>query len=402
MFRVPVKKSYRLTGLLVIPALLILFVVSAFAAPSNPVDLGITTQYTQFIFDDVNLTDGSATAAVAYGGNAVLTDNNIGLLDANCDPNATAIVVGGDLTLNDTGVNDGKGFVGGTATSNGTSYLECGALDTTTMPVDFAAAEAATIAESARIATGITSGKIKIFDGCSATVEGTSDDFNIFTIDGSILENPNQLAGCSFNVQAECGSINVINVSGTTINTKNLTIGTFDGVEPGQILFNFYEATSLSFMGGGLAGTILAPNADVTVMAGSGGGDVAITGGLIAKSLNGTIASIPAPFGSQPNACSPTAVYDFGDLPANYPTTLVQNGARHEIVAGAPLLGTLVDAEPNGIPSSTAQGDDVDGSNDHDGITTNADSWIGGNNVDSFGVIATANGCLDGWIERRW
>ncbi len=57
---------------------------------------------------------------------------------------------------------------------------------------------------------------------------------------------------------------------------------------------------------------------------------------------------------------------DFGDLPENttpaYPTTLAQNGARHAIVDGL-YMGPATqaqdpDAEPDGLPSVDAQGDD--------------------------------------------
>ncbi|MFP6656902.1 MAG: GEVED domain-containing protein, partial [Pirellulales bacterium] len=77
---------------------------------------------------------------------------------------------------------------------------------------------------------------------------------------------------------------------------------------------------------------------------------------------------------------------DFGDAPEtgfSYPTTLANNGARHDILAGFGLgaiaAGTLgVDGEPDGQPTldagiSAAAGDDGNGSDDEDGVafTTN-------------------------------
>ena len=59
--------------------------------------------------------------------------------------------------------------------------------------------------------------------------------------------------------------------------------------------------------------------------------------------------------------------FDFGDAPefyldgtaTNYPTTLVNNGANHLIVQSV-YLGAFVDAEPDGQPTTPANGDDID------------------------------------------
>lgn len=58
---------------------------------------------------------------------------------------------------------------------------------------------------------------------------------------------------------------------------------------------------------------------------------------------------------------------DFGDAPAPYPTTLAQNGARHELARDFGL-GLLRDGEPDGQPSPLANGDDVTGIDDEDGV----------------------------------
>ena len=58
---------------------------------------------------------------------------------------------------------------------------------------------------------------------------------------------------------------------------------------------------------------------------------------------------------------------DFGDTPATYPTSLADNGPRHRIVPGL-QLGALVDRERDGAASVAADGDDLAGSDDEDGI----------------------------------
>ena len=57
------------------------------------------------------------------------------------------------------------------------------------------------------------------------------------------------------------------------------------------------------------------------------------------------------------------ADFDFGDAPAPYPTTLAEDGPRHEAIG--PTLGAARDAEPDGQPTAAADGDGAD----EDGVT---------------------------------
>ncbi|MCS6845172.1 MAG: GEVED domain-containing protein [Caldilineales bacterium] len=62
--------------------------------------------------------------------------------------------------------------------------------------------------------------------------------------------------------------------------------------------------------------------------------------------------------------------WDLGDLPTPYPTLLSSNGARHAVLPGAPRLGAVApDVEPDGQPTAAANGDDVNGVDDEDGVT---------------------------------
>ncbi len=63
------------------------------------------------------------------------------------------------------------------------------------------------------------------------------------------------------------------------------------------------------------------------------------------------------------------ATDDFGDAPSPYPTLFSQGGARHDVTAAVgPTLGPLRDAESIGQPTPNADGDDVNGSDDEDGV----------------------------------
>jgi PKD repeat protein len=87
---------------------------------------------------------------------------------------------------------------------------------------------------------------------------------------------------------------------------------------------------------------------------------------------------------------------DFGDAKEAFPTKLASNGARHEIQPGL-FLGTVIDAESDGQPSTDADEDDVMIVDDEDGVTFTSDLTPGG--TASVDVFATGRGYLNAWID---
>ena len=88
---------------------------------------------------------------------------------------------------------------------------------------------------------------------------------------------------------------------------------------------------------------------------------------------------------------------DFGDAPdPSYPTLLVNNGASHEILEGY-YLGDSVDAEADGQPHGSAEGDDGDGNDDEDGVVF--DTLLALDAQTSISVTASAYGFLDAWVD---
>ncbi|NLX55607.1 MAG: S8 family serine peptidase [Planctomycetaceae bacterium] len=94
------------------------------------------------------------------------------------------------------------------------------------------------------------------------------------------------------------------------------------------------------------------------------------------------------------------AAFDYGDAPAPYLTLSSQGGAAHGILPGF-MLGTLIDAEPNGLPSPLADGDDLLNLADEDGIVFPAALYAG--TTATLGVTVTSTsypqGFLQGWID---
>ncbi len=87
---------------------------------------------------------------------------------------------------------------------------------------------------------------------------------------------------------------------------------------------------------------------------------------------------------------------DFGDAPdPTYPTLLASDGARHTL--GALFLGAVIDHEADGQPSAGADGDDLAGSDDEDGVAFTTPLLAGTSaGVD---VTASASGKLDAWVD---
>ncbi len=98
---------------------------------------------------------------------------------------------------------------------------------------------------------------------------------------------------------------------------------------------------------------------------------------------------------------------DLGDAPTagqsglanSYPTLLIDNGARHQLVAG-PRLGAVIDAESDGQPTALADGDDINGlPDDEDGVTF---STLVAGSTGTATVTASAAGLLDAWVDLNF
>jgi hypothetical protein len=88
---------------------------------------------------------------------------------------------------------------------------------------------------------------------------------------------------------------------------------------------------------------------------------------------------------------------DFGDAPDHgYRTLLASNGARHTIVPGV-FLGGTVDAESDGQPNASATGDDLNRTDDEDGVVFTSTLHAGRDAT--LEVVASTSGYLNAWID---
>ena len=90
------------------------------------------------------------------------------------------------------------------------------------------------------------------------------------------------------------------------------------------------------------------------------------------------------------------ACHDYGDAPSHYGTLRADNGAGHGVVSGF-NLGDLIDNEGDGQPSAGADGDDLDGVDDEDGIVFT--SLLTAGMQAQFDAILTTDGALDAFLN---
>ena len=89
---------------------------------------------------------------------------------------------------------------------------------------------------------------------------------------------------------------------------------------------------------------------------------------------------------------------DFGDAPDKpYRTLLAKDGARHAMPSALYLGAVAPDAESDGAPGPLAQGDDMTGGDDEDGVAL-VGALVRGSNA-TFRVVASAGGLLNAWID---
>lgn len=266
---------------------------------------------------------------------------------------------------------------------------------------------------SALPATGTHAGA-----GSGNTFTGTNDpNLEVFHVTGT-----SGLTGwgMSFPNVASSATI-IINIPGTTP-AFNITGSTTLPDAPSNqsrnhILYNFYEATSVTISGGGLEGSVLVPNSNSTTTVISVLNGRLVTGGNVIHQGGGGNEIHNWPFSGTLPAT------DWGDNPNSYATVSEGSAApaaSHVLTPGL-YLGGCVDGETNGQETSSANGDDITGasainsapfpnllgtcttgglgSGDEDGLRSLVRDWDNGPNGGAIELDITGDSCLNMWID---
>ena len=276
---------------------------------TNP--LGAATGYTEFI--EGNGSRGSESeGAIAYGGNLNPGGPSMTVgktLPAGWGASSPALVVAG--SHGSFNLEHGSAYVNPKSNVNfnggaGTGYLN-------TNPIDFAAAFTELRATSTAWAAAASTGTVtdEVTDGfkIKRVFHGTDPQLNVFNVTASQLTpGPGQELRFVYDVPAN--SVAIINVVGNSVAIKADEVLVRSGgdqqasdssmVNYGGVLWNFPTATSVSLeIGAAWGGSILAPNAAVSVI----GGTAHTIGQIIAKSFTSNRETHPRLFPS--SACVP-------------------------------------------------------------------------------------------------
>jgi choice-of-anchor A domain-containing protein len=244
-----------------------IFANQAFA---NTIDLGAASDYNVFVFGDYESNNwNSISGAVAIGGNANISNSTI----SNLANNSYGLVVGGDL-IKSYGNVTGTTWVGGTVTKP--QYDAYNSYSTAvTSPIDFTAAKTQLTTLSDSLAATASTGSVSYNYGTNGYLAGTGGSVEYFSLSSGDLSNINNW---SFSNIAS-GATLILNVSGSTV---NLT-GGWSGFSAYNVLFNFYDATSLTLTDINFNASILA--VDATLYGASGN----VSGTVVAKDWNNSL-----------------------------------------------------------------------------------------------------------------
>lgn len=185
-------------------------------------------------------------------------------------------------------------------------------------------------------------------------------------LDADGIRDAGELGAPGFTVYIDANNNGVVDAGDTTTVTNQFGAYAFTNVAPGQRRVR-----------------IVAPSPFQTTTPAAGLFTLQLTG-------SSTISNLA--FGIKD-----TAILDYGDLPAIYgATTSAQNGARHKKGIHY-FLGNRVDGELNGSPTANADGDDLAGFDDDDGIVF--DPIVAGSTVRIIATASRNNGYLKGWVD---
>ncbi|TWT89274.1 PKD domain-containing protein [Neorhodopirellula pilleata] len=221
--------------------------------------------------------------------------------------------------------------------------------------------------------------------GTVQTFEATGDDFGLLQF--SATPGPFSLiveedAGFSFTpLVSDAGFNNPLRPGGATVETFTYAVDWLDGspVESGSVVIDSVGGPGLPTLGSfELNHVYPTPGTyEALITVTDDDGD--------ATQITQTIIV---------NEVLPTE--DFGDAPESYATLLADDGARH--TANGPTLGGDRDAEFDGYLNPFADGDDIDTSDDEDGVTLTT-LTIGQTSVPITVNVQGGSAMLDAWID---
>ena len=242
---------------------------------SPSIDLGIASDYNLFVLKDVVQPSSDTEGKVAVGRDASFSNYSIGDKLPPSGGTEDVLIVGRKLTFT-SGIVFGGNVVYGQfidIPQYAVSVVDGTIRQEDPVPIDFEKAEAKLLTVSSQLANRETNGTYEAQWG-GLKLTGTDPLFNVFEINGVDLSNANDM-----NISVPVGSVVIVNVTGDNISwSGGLSV---NGTDISNVLYNFNEATNLTISGIDVRGSVLAPKAHVSFIAG------VINGQMICQYLGG-------------------------------------------------------------------------------------------------------------------
>jgi len=249
------------------------------AQQSASVSLGEAADYNLLVFGDFRAEASSSTGPLAAEGDMVLNHHGLatGLAPGSA---AVAAVAGGDFSFDVGKVHGGHVLVGQNASIGGEVRYgleeEQLLLEQVDSPIDFDRIETQLLEQSRAISELDANGEVELRYGGLHLTGDCASPLQVFQLDGAEL-----LDAHTFEVTCIPEGANIVfNVSGETTGMGFMSL---ESLRPyrARTLYNFYEATSLSFRNIAIHGSVLAPRAQVDNPTGD------LHGTLVARSWDG-------------------------------------------------------------------------------------------------------------------
>ncbi|MEJ2076038.1 MAG: choice-of-anchor A family protein, partial [Reinekea sp.] len=272
----------------VVPLLSLLILCSSFSHAQN---FGSAQPYNALVFNNFTATASDVEGRLAAGGDISLLYYAIGqqLTTAPPDP---VLIAGGDITFPNGSVYNGDILAAGSIDGIDASVVNAMAAGATVtgnaaLPINFAEVQnELTQLSSDLAALQANTEAVYQWGGLYMTANCDANS-QVFQLDGEQVLSAN-----SFNVDLSCAPANatyIFNISGVSAGMTNMGLQSLEAVRD-HVVYNFYEATSLTLQSIGVQGSVLAPLADLENPAG------VIYGHLYANSWNGPMQINSVPF----------------------------------------------------------------------------------------------------------
>eukprot|EP00012_Vannella_robusta_P003828 CAMPEP_0206190078 /NCGR_PEP_ID=MMETSP0166-20121206/4536_1 /ASSEMBLY_ACC=CAM_ASM_000260 /TAXON_ID=95228 /ORGANISM="Vannella robusta, Strain DIVA3 518/3/11/1/6" /LENGTH=484 /DNA_ID=CAMNT_0053606089 /DNA_START=187 /DNA_END=1638 /DNA_ORIENTATION=+ len=230
--------------------------------------------YSLFAFESVEMSQSQDNGRIAAGGDVTLESFSIGssLVEFPITTNST--IVGGNLDFSFGAIHGGNVIVAGTASLTDVAVNNGKVYPNTPIDIDFIGQSQNLTFNTRYFSKLISNGQSSLLYS-TLTLYSADTGLNVFTLTSSEFNS-------ATNVVIECPETSwaVINVPDEEAALEGIFVQLV-GITANRVIYNFYEATSLTVASVGVEGSILAPLADVSFPSGN------INGNLVCKSVTG-------------------------------------------------------------------------------------------------------------------